>query len=449
MKKIGLVVLIMLASISATIAQKIAVLDFKAGVGISQTDVDGLSSTFVTYFNPRGYQLVERSQINQVIEEQGFQQTSLTESQMVRLGQIMNLSKIVVGDVNIVGGSPNLDVRVIDVQSGEVTGRDGATFAWTNYRITMQQLAQKVAGQIGVIYGGSGPNSFAQPSGKSPSGKVETILGYLQVYPEDLGSFNGCPNTVISAINRQKLNDYDDWRLPTNEELSLMATVKDKLGIGSVSGYMSRENSNLGGMKTVRLVRSSNINNGDALTQEDLKKAGFKFLQEWRAASVNLRSEDGTMCMVSNTFLTQEAKYYTMIECYGGTLSPEGKLNGLILIKGKSGNIACSWLAYICEGKMTYPYLDVFDAGNGLEVALHTGAVTYGCYSPQWDGYFCGGLCEWMRNVFGKDLSDSRILSEIYYGTLDLQSWEKNLVGFVTSGKNLTGWDPDRENYYE
>ena len=259
MKKIGVLTLIMLFSLSAAFAQKIAVLDFKAGVGISQTDVDGLSSTFVTYFNPRGYQLVERSQINQVIEEQGFQQTSLTESQMVRLGQIMNLSKIVVGDVNIVGGSPNLDVRVIDVQSGEVTGRDGATFAWTNYRATMQQLAQKVAGQIGVVYGGSGQSGFSQPSGKSPSGKVETILGYLQVYPEDLGSFNGEPTSVIAAVNRQKLYDYGDWRLPTNEELSLMATSKDKLGMGSINGYMSRENASSGGMKIVRLVRTGDI----------------------------------------------------------------------------------------------------------------------------------------------------------------------------------------------
>lgn len=259
MKKIGFVALIMLASISATFAQKIAVLDFKAGVGISQTDVDGLSSTFVTYFNPRGYQLVERSQINQVIEEQGFQQTSLTESQMVRLGQIMNLSKIVVGDVNIVGGSPNLDVRVIDVQNGEVTGRDGATFAWTNYRATMQQLAQKIANQIGVVYGGSGQRGYSQPNGKSPSGTVETILGYLQVYPEDLGSYNGTPSSVIAAVNRQKLNGYGDWRLPTNEELSLMATAKDKLGMSSISGYMSCENANSAGMKLVRLVRSESI----------------------------------------------------------------------------------------------------------------------------------------------------------------------------------------------
>lgn len=289
MKKLGLLIAAILISMSVSFAQKIAVLDFKAGVGISQTDVDGLSSTFVTYFSPRGYQLVERAQINQVIQEQGFQQTSLTESQMVRLGQIMNLSKIVVGDVNIVGGSPNLDVRVIDVQSGEVTGRDGATFAWTNYRATMQQLAQKVAGQIGVVYGGSGQNGYSQPSGKSPSGKVETILGYLQVYPEDLGSFNGCPNSVITAINRQKLNDYGDWRLPTNEELSLMATQKDKLGIGSISGYMSKENANSGGMKIVRLVRSGNTNGGE-LDEHEWVDLGLPSGTLWATCNVGASS---------------------------------------------------------------------------------------------------------------------------------------------------------------
>jgi hypothetical protein len=336
MKKIELLVVAILISMSVSFAQKIAVLDFKAGVGISQTDVDGLSSTFVTYFSPRGYQLVERSQINQVIEEQGFQQTSLTESQMVRLGQIMNLSKIVVGDVNIVGGSPNLDVRVIDVQSGEVTGRDGATFAWTNYRATMQQLAQKVAGQIGVVYGGNGQSGYAQPSGKSPSGKVETILGYLQVYPEDLGTFNSEPTTVIAAVNRQKLNDYGDWRLPTNEELSLMATAKEKLGMGSISSYMSRENANSGGMKIVRLIRSgdttSGVDNNMLILQPQL---GEKYTINSKSTVVNDMNVQGRTIKASQTVETRQSfmvknttetqvMLETQIEAVSMTISQDG-----------------------------------------------------------------------------------------------------------------------------
>ena len=280
MKKVVLL-LILFAIGTISFSQKIAVLDFKAGAGISQSDVDGLSSTFVTYFSPRGYQLVERSQIIKVINEQGFQKTSLTEYQMVRVGQIMNLTKIVVGDVNVVGGSPNLDVRVIDVQTGEVTGRDGVTFSWSNYRTTMQQLAQRVANQIGVVYGGG--QSYSQPSGKSPSGKVETILGYLQVYPEDLGVFTGYPLSVVSAINRQKLYGYSDWRLPTNEELSLMYSYKEKLGIGNVNSYMSKENCNSSNSKTLRLVRTiekSNVifnsNGGDGVMQPQTFEKGVK-----------------------------------------------------------------------------------------------------------------------------------------------------------------------------
>lgn len=251
MKRVVFLVLIMIVSLSASFAQKIAVLDFKAGVGIRQTDVDGLSATYVTYFKPNGYQIVERTQINQVIKEQGFQYSTLTDSLRVVLGRIFNLTKIVVGDVNIVGGQPNLDIRVVDVQTGEVTGRDGATFSWTNYRSTVQQLAQRVAGQIGVAYRGGGNI----PSGKSPSGKVEVIMGYLYVYPEDIGKFNSEPSNVINAINRQNLNGYGDWRLPTNEELSLMATEKAKLGMGSVDNYMSEENSASSSNKIVRLVR--------------------------------------------------------------------------------------------------------------------------------------------------------------------------------------------------
>ena len=290
MKKYGLMVLIMLTSLSTAFAQQIAVLDFKAGVGISQSDVDGISAMFTTYFYPRGYTIVERSQVDQVLRQQDLQGSSITEDAIVRLGQILNVNKIVVGDVNIVSGQYNVDVRVVDVQGAYVTGRDGATFPQgTNYRETMKKLAERLASQIAIVSGPTGgTGGYSQP-GKSPSGKVETILGYLQVYPEDLGSFNGCPNSVITAINRQKLNDYGDWRLPTNEELSLMATQKDKLGIGSISGYMSKENANSGGMKIVRLVRSGNTNGGE-LDEHEWVDLGLPSGTLWATCNVGATS---------------------------------------------------------------------------------------------------------------------------------------------------------------
>lgn len=253
MKKIELMVLITLISLSTAFAQKIAVLDFKAGVGINQSDVDGISAVFTTYFSPRGYTIVERNQVDKVLREQGLQGTNLTESDMVQLGKILNVNKIVVGDVNIVAGQYNVDVRVVDVQAAYVTGKDGATFPkGSSYRETMKKLAERLAVQIAVVTGQTG--TFAPSIGKSKSGSVETILGYLHVYPEDIGIFNSNPTSVIKAVNDQGLHGYGDWRLPTDEELSLMMTQKEALGISNIDNYMSTNNASSGMKRLVRLV---------------------------------------------------------------------------------------------------------------------------------------------------------------------------------------------------
>lgn len=149
MKKILLLALLVVASTSV-FAQRIAVLEFKAGVGISQEDVDGISSIFVTYFRPEGYTLVERTSIDKVIDEQQMQRSKLTESQMVRIGQLLNVSKVVVGDINIVMGQYNVDVRVLNVESGTISAADGSTFERSNFREKMKGLADAISKAIAI-----------------------------------------------------------------------------------------------------------------------------------------------------------------------------------------------------------------------------------------------------------------------------------------------------------
>ena len=67
---------------------------------------------------------------------------------------------------------------------------------------------------------------------------VETIYGYLKVFPEELGSFESVPNTVINQLNSQAIYGYNTWRVPANEELSLMK-AKGYLSGGT---YMTKEN---------------------------------------------------------------------------------------------------------------------------------------------------------------------------------------------------------------
>lgn len=217
-------------------AQRCAVLEFNAGVGISQADVDGISAIFITYFRPAGYTMVERTRIDRVIEEQRYQRSQLTESQMVRIGQILNVSKIVVGDINVVMGQYNVDTRVINVETGTISATEGATFATSSYRSSMQSVAQKLAAKIAIT-----PGSTVQPStpyGTRKRNGVEVLYGYLKIFPNELGEFQAEPATVISQINAQAQYGYNNWRIPTNEELSLLR-ANNYLGGGE---YMSREN---------------------------------------------------------------------------------------------------------------------------------------------------------------------------------------------------------------
>ena len=219
-------------------AQRCAVLEFKAGVGISQNDVDGISAIFITYFRPAGYTMVERTQIDKVIEEQGFQRSRMTQAQMVRVGEILNVSKIVVGDINVVMGQYNVDARVINVETGTISATEGATFATSAYRASTQSVATKLAAKIAITPGQTVQAHSTVSSSSRTRSRVETVYGYLKVFPNELGEFQSQPYSVIAQINKQAMHGYNNWRLPTDEELSLLR-ANGYLGGGQ---YMSKRN---------------------------------------------------------------------------------------------------------------------------------------------------------------------------------------------------------------
>lgn len=204
MKKLVLLCMICLTALSMQ-AQRCAVLEFKAGVGISQADVDGISAIFITYFRPAGYTMVERTQIDKAIDEQGFQRSKMTESQMVRIGQILNVSKIVVGDVNIVMGQYNVDVRVINVETGTIAATEGATFSGSSYRSTMQSIAQKLASKIAIAAGATVP---AQSNSTQQYVDLGLPSGTLWKSANEKGGFYNYDEAI---------NKYGD-KLPTREQ---------------------------------------------------------------------------------------------------------------------------------------------------------------------------------------------------------------------------------------
>lgn len=280
MKK--LVVFSMMCLMALTMnAQRCAVLEFKARVGISQSDVEGISAIFTTYFRPAGYTMVERTQIDKVIDEQGFQRSNITESQMVRIGKILNVSKIVVGDINVVMGQYNVDVRVINVETGTISATEGATFATSSYRASMQSVATKLAAKIAIKPGATVQATPAVTAKKRTS--VEVLYGYLKIFPNELGVFQSEPTSVIQQINAQAQHGYNNWRIPTNEELSLMR-ANNYLGSGE---YMTRESK-----RGIVLLVTDGKDYQTLQAEEEERLARIRAEEEERQARIKAEEEE-------------------------------------------------------------------------------------------------------------------------------------------------------------
>ncbi|NQU67369.1 MAG: hypothetical protein HQ510_05445 [Candidatus Marinimicrobia bacterium] len=99
----------------------VAVLDFDAR-GISANEVATLTDRFrdeLTKTNQ--YIVIERSKMEEVLKEQGFQQSGCTSDEcVVEVGQLIGVKQMVGGSIGKVGNVFTLSARIIDVESGEI-----------------------------------------------------------------------------------------------------------------------------------------------------------------------------------------------------------------------------------------------------------------------------------------------------------------------------------------
>ena len=249
----------MLVLTSSAFAQRIAVLNFNARTGVTQMEVDGLSSIFNTYFTPKGAEIVERTSVDKILQEQKFQNSRFTNTDMVALGEMLNVSLVVVGDINVVMEQYNVDVRVVNVQTGTIVAKDGTSFSkGGSYRDMMKELGERLSKSLeleienlqitsdNIFNDNNGKASvlpknmttkITEDNSKRERTDVVVLEGFLKLYPEDLGEFSREPSWLIKQINQQERYGYSSWRLPSQEELDLIRSN----GYLSGNKYMTKE----------------------------------------------------------------------------------------------------------------------------------------------------------------------------------------------------------------
>lgn len=99
----------------------IAVLDFD-GKNVSRMDAT-IVSDFIrsALIKKRLYQVVDRNNMEKILSEQGFQMTGCTtEDCAVRVGHILNIKHVIIGNLSKLGNVYFVQGDIVDVESGEI-----------------------------------------------------------------------------------------------------------------------------------------------------------------------------------------------------------------------------------------------------------------------------------------------------------------------------------------
>ncbi|NOZ04721.1 MAG: hypothetical protein GXO92_09025 [FCB group bacterium] len=127
----------------------IAVLTLE-GKGVSPNEAEILTERLRSALVQNGrYQVVERSQMEAVLEEQGFQQTGCTTNEcLVQAGLILGVVQMVGGTVGRLGNSYTIDIRLFDVESTQIVKAVSRNYQGEIDQLLniMPEIAEQLAG---------------------------------------------------------------------------------------------------------------------------------------------------------------------------------------------------------------------------------------------------------------------------------------------------------------
>ena len=106
--------------------QYIALLNLEAK-GVTSEEASIITDRFRAHFvNMSKFKVMERSNMDKILKEQGFQQTEYcnTTECSVKIGQILSVNVIITGSVTKLGGIFSINVRMLDVQTGQIIKED-------------------------------------------------------------------------------------------------------------------------------------------------------------------------------------------------------------------------------------------------------------------------------------------------------------------------------------
>lgn len=197
----------------------VAVLELN-GNGVSDANLKVLSNKLRTeMFNTKKYNILERSRMNSILKEQGFQQSGcLNDSCIVEIGQLLSVSHIAIGECSYIGDYSTLTIRLVNVRTGEISA-----------------IAHKVTrGDIQEIHDRLIPEcvlDLINPTNNKKNDGLSNIINKIKNSTYEV--INNRPITIEQAIKNQISEmkgqvDIIGWNLISTENKKYCATFSIK-----------------------------------------------------------------------------------------------------------------------------------------------------------------------------------------------------------------------------
>jgi TolB-like protein len=218
---------------------RIAILDFTNTGGLSKQETVTLGNRLRSMLvKTDAFVVLERGQMDDILGEQGFQQTGCTTTECaVEMGRLLNVQKMISGTIGKLGKTYTIDLSLIDVQTGAI---EKSFFRDFKGEIDgLLDLMQLIANQIAAIVGGTGA------PGIDDEGKIVSL------------QINSDPEGATIFINGNQVGQTP-FKSKAKEGLSVTVQIEKE-------NYMTWE-------KTIKIAEDQEI---EAILQhsEEYKKA--------------------------------------------------------------------------------------------------------------------------------------------------------------------------------
>jgi hypothetical protein len=213
----------------------IAVMEFKTeGIeGISSNALSAIVRSVVR--NNKNYRLVDRSMMEAVLQEQGFQQAGVCGNECaVEVGQLLGVQKMVTGNINALGSLYLVEIFILNVGSGEIEKSE-----MFQHVGKIEELVAPLIGATKKMFSGD-DSSISQIK---PFIYVESVPSGAMVYVDNkmIGStpikYEIIPGNYLVMIKSQGFQDWSQTiSISQGDNKVIKGTLSKVLSSGISSG---------------------------------------------------------------------------------------------------------------------------------------------------------------------------------------------------------------------